>query len=108
MTREKFNVAVTGDTGFDIYTEYVQGYCSADGRVKRPEGAFDVEVPSGAELTSLAFRELFGGAIAVQCLIPKEANKPEPERRSITTLLKFLVELKPYKAKVHRVFRWRP
>jgi hypothetical protein len=107
MAAKTFRVAVTGDTGFDIFTEYVQGYCSADGRVKKPVAAYDVEVPSGAELTAIAFQCLLTPKGSIKLLVPTGTTVATPNTRSFTTLYKFLVELKAFKD-VHRVTQLRP
>jgi hypothetical protein len=93
MPTKPFRVAVTGDTGFDIYTEYVKGDVSDDARLIKPEAAYDLEVPSGASLTTRAFELLFKQAndpqISVCQLLPA-IGRGNP---SYTTLVKSLVEL---------------
>lgn len=119
MSESPFRIAVTGDTGFDIFTEYVQGHRSADLRVRKPEAAIDIEVPSGAELTSIALRQMLANnsgspseQIHVDSFLPEPFFEREAHtKRSFTTLWKFLVDLKriPEENKSrHRVNAIRP
>lgn len=108
MTSQRFHVAVTGDTGYDIYTEYVHGYVSPDSRMHKPQAAYDVCVPSGAAFITQALRTLLcsqnhteqlhpTGAldpVAVTHLIPGRASSHTSDTTpTFTTLIKFLIEL---------------
>jgi hypothetical protein len=56
---KQFRVAVTGDTGTDVYTQYKPGCLSSQGDDQfYPEIAYDVEVPSGADLLYHGLRTL--------------------------------------------------
>src|ERR1700733_3460895 len=73
VSNSTFRVGVTGDTGIDIYTEYVAGYVSSDTRVRSPKAAWDVEVPAGARFVSLAFSKLLTEkSIHIDYILPKQ------------------------------------
>lgn len=94
MPTSEFRIAVTGDTGFDIYTEYVKGFVSTDERLRRPEAAYDVEIPSGAEFTAKAFSYLLANTnLKIEHLQPKAIK----ERQFLSTLQKFLIELSRFR-----------
>ena len=101
MTNDTFRVAVTGDTGYDVYTEYVEAYQSTDKRVQKPEAAYDVYVPSGAAFTALAFRALLtsdpSSGISVDYLQPAKSRKYYGNERVFSTLQKYLLELYRFK-----------
>jgi hypothetical protein len=95
-------VAVTGDTGFDIYTQYVEGYVSQELRVRKPEAAHDLYVPSGAGFTSRSFCALFSKlppslSISVSHLQPDRAAIPTASAVLFSTLQKNLIELDSFK-----------
>lgn len=91
-----FRIGVTGDTGWDLYTEYVKGYIPDDRRASKPDAAYDLYVPAGAAFTKLALSTLLQQVqpeIHVSHLLP-EAIKGNPWNGKVnSTLQKHLVEL---------------
>lgn len=66
----RFKIGVTGDTGYDIFTEFVEGFESSNPRLRKPESAFDAYVPSGANYISRALSYL---------LSPQSLDNPTTE-----------------------------
>ncbi|HJT77083.1 MAG TPA: hypothetical protein VJ739_07745, partial [Gemmataceae bacterium] len=92
-----FRIAVTGDTGWDVYTEYVKGYVSDDRRVSKPEAAYDMYVAAGAAYTTLALRTLLPiPDFESQHFLPAEGLKDPWDGKVFSTLIKLLVELSQF------------
>jgi hypothetical protein len=90
----KFGVAITGDTGYDLYTHMIKGYVSPDERVRQPLAAFDYEVPSGVAFSSIMLRELLpSDRFEIIPIVPKKSFKNNRRNPAFSTLPTFLFHL---------------
>lgn len=101
MAELGFDVAVAGDSGSDIFTEYVEAYESDDHRIQRPNAAYDVHVPSGAAFTALAFHTIFkpNNEFGVNPVYVDlcDVAAPRKSKHGFSTLQTWLVELSRFK-----------
>ncbi len=111
-----FQIAITGDTGYDLYTEYVKGYVSDDRRVSKPEAAYDLYVPAGAALTHLVFNAVFTPKdhVSIEHFAPDSDPRSVSGGKVFSTFTKSLIELDDFpdnrggEKSILRVRRVRP
>jgi hypothetical protein len=81
---DKWTVAVTGDTGNDVYTQYIPDYFSQSDFDVHQQIAYDLEAPSGAELDFFAISSLLRDDHGVEVL------DCAPTAATLTQSLQFL------------------
>jgi len=97
VNSKEFKIAVSGDTGYDTYTEGDRSYESFDKRINNPSGNYDVYVPSGASLIATFLHESFHDQPSKNINLtffdlPKDSREKKYQG-GFATLQKWLVKL---------------